>query len=196
MSVAVVLNDDQRNLAATHIDIVKWVIYGYIEVNENIYGFGYDDLFQEGCIWLCKAAATYDSKTSQFKTYATTVVKNGLIAYCRRMCKKQKNIINLYDIPLDSDEDDGETYADRFASNDEYDSLISHLDAIELLESVKSEYDGVALLGIEALELKVLGYSGADIARLWGVRQNHVGAWITRAKRKLMQNEKFMLGLG
>jgi len=189
------LNDAQRQLVADHIHIVKWAIYDHIEVNENLYGFGYDDLFQEGCLCLCKAAATYVSESAQFDTYAQVVVRNGLLTYCKKMCRIQKPLINLIDVPLDPGDGGSETYADHFAGEDVFETLISYTDAIDLLESVKPEYNGVAHLGIEALELKVKGYSGAEIARLWGVEQNHVGAWISRAKKKLRNNERFVMGL-
>jgi len=189
------LNDAQRQLVADHIHIVKWAIYDHIEVNENLYGFGYDDLFQEGCLCLCKAAATYVSESAQFDTYAQVVVRNGLLTYCKKMCRIQKPLINLIDVPLDPGDGGSETYADHFAGEDVFETLISYTDIIDLLESVKPEYNGVAHLGIEALELKVKGYSGAEIARLWGVEQNHVGAWISRAKKKLRNNERFVMGL-
>lgn len=63
------------------------------------------------------------------------------------------------------------------------------------MESVKAEYSGVARLGIEALELKIKGLSGSDIAHLYGVAPNHVGAWISRAAEKLRKNERFLMGL-
>jgi len=189
------LNDAQRQLVADHIHIVKWAIYDHIEVNENLNGFGYDDLFQEGCLFLCKAAATYVSESAQFDTYAQVVVRNGLLTYCKKMCRIQKPLINLIDVPLDPGDGGSETYADHFAGEDVFETLISYTDAINLLESVKPEYNGVARLGIEALELKVKGYSGAEIARMWGVEQNHVGAWISRAKKKLRNNERFVMGL-
>lgn len=47
---------------------------------------------------------------------------------------------------------------------------------------------GVARLGIEALELKVKGYSGADIAQLYQTKPNHIGAWISRAAEKLRKD--------
>lgn len=195
MSKMAVLNDAQRRLVADHIHIVEWAIYNHIEVNENLYGFGYDDLFQEGCLCLIKAAATYDSESAQFITYAQVVVINGLFTYCKRMCKVQKRLVNLNDVPLDPEDGGSETYVDRFAGEDIFETLISCIDVISLLESVKPEYNGVARLGIEALELKAKGYSGAEIARLWGVKQNHVGAWISRAKKKLRNNERFVTGL-
>ena len=43
-------------------------------------------------------------------------------------------------------------------------------------------------LGVEALELKIAGYSGTDIAKLYGVQPNHVGAWISRAAQKLKKD--------
>lgn len=186
------LNDYQRDLVASHIDIVEWAIYNHIDVNEGIYGLGYDDIFQEGCLWLCKAAAAYDGRKSQFTTYAQVVVKNGLLTYCKRIYQKQKKLISLSDIPPDPDDGGSGTFADNIADGDIYDTLISDIAIFDLLESVKSDYNGVARLGIEALELKILGYTGADIARLWGVKQNHVGAWISRAKAKLLQNERFV----
>ena len=195
MSKMGALNDAQRQLVADHIHIVEWAIYDHIEVNENLYGFGYDDLFQEGCLCLCKAAATYVSESAQFNTYAQVVVRNGLLTYCKKMCRIQKPLINLNDVPLDSEDGDGETHGDHFAGEDVFETLISYTDIIDLLESVKPEYNGVARLGIEALELKVKGYSGAEIARLWGVEQNHVGAWISRATKKLRKNERFVMGL-
>ena len=53
----------------------------------------------------------------------------------------------------------------------------------------------MAQLGIEALELKIRGYSGADIARLYHTEPNHVGAWISRAKAKLKKDAAFMAEL-
>jgi RNA polymerase sigma factor (sigma-70 family) len=187
------LNDAQRQLASRNTDIVKWAIHDHITVLENICGLGYDDLFQEGCLWLCEAAATYDGETAQFITYAQVVVKNGLFTYCKKAYGKQKNNVSINDMLRDpTDEESGIA---SFAGDNEYDMLLSDTAVFSLLESVKAEYSGVARLGIEALELKVKGYTGAEIARMWGVGQNHVGAWISRAKTKLRQNERFMTEL-
>jgi len=58
----------------------------------------------------------------------------------------------------------------------------------QVLDYGKRTYSGVARLGVEALELKIAGYSGADIADLYGVKSNHVGAWISRAIKKLKKD--------
>ena len=71
-------------------------------------------------------------------------------------------------------------YGDRLE-----DALIDRLDTDALLSDCKRRYSGVARLGIEALELKIRGYSGADIARLYNTKPSHVGAWIARAAQKI-----------
>ena len=76
------LTKAQQELVAQNLPVVHWVICDYIHVNPTICGLEYSDLFQEGCLWLCKAAATYkDDGRAQFSTYAKTVVKNGLLSY-------------------------------------------------------------------------------------------------------------------
>lgn len=184
------LSSAQKALASDNIDIVKWAIYRHIKVNESIVGLGYDDLFQEGCLCLCNAAATYDGAKAKFITYAQVVVKNGLLTYCKKMSNKYRESINIEDLPVDS-----EGMLNSSSVSNVHDKIHSDDAVFNLLNSMKSQYSGVTRMGIEALELKVKGYSGAEIAELWGVEQNHVGAWISRAKDKLRKNEQFTLEL-
>lgn len=188
------LSLEQRELVENNIGVVWRVIYEHIQVNERVFGLSYDDLVQEGSIWLCKAAATYDGKTAKFETYAKVVVKNGLLTYCRNMCAQYRRQLPLQELMV-SGEKDGVVFLDFLAVDDFSDTTLSDMMVINLLESVKSEYNGVAQLGIEALKLKVKGFSGGEIARLYGVAPNHVGAWISRASRKLRKNDRFLAAL-
>lgn len=185
------LTDYQRELIDAHLDVVKWTVHCHITVNENIYGFSRDDLYQEGYIWLCRAARTYDDTKSQFRTYAQTVVKNGLVDYCRRMCAVQKRQVYLQDTGGASDEEHS-LWFEQLAAPDEIEPYLSRRATLDALETAKHKMSGVARLGVEALELKIKGYSGAEIAKMYGVKANHVGAWISRAAQKLRQNEAFM----
>ena len=58
----IALTDTQRDMVEANMDVVRWAIHTSVQVNEQRYGFGYDDLFQEGCIWLCKACLLYTSR--------------------------------------------------------------------------------------------------------------------------------------
>ena len=162
MKRAVVLNGAQKQLVAGHVGVVKWAIYEHIRVNEHVFGLSHDDLYQEGCLYLCHAAATYNGERAQFETYAQVVVKNGLLSYCKKMCGKQKHVVSMGDMSWKPDGDGN----DRSGNPDEsvYETMLSDAAVFGLLESVKTEYSGVARLGIEALELKVKGYTGAEIA--------------------------------
>lgn len=85
------LTYDQQKLAEQNLYVVSRVIQRYIVVNETAFGFEYDDLYQEGCIWLCRAAASFQPhKQVPFSRYAEKVVVNGLRTYCRLMCGKKK----------------------------------------------------------------------------------------------------------
>ena len=193
MKKEVQLTPFQRALVENHLSVVRWVIYHHIQVNESIYGLSYDDLYQEGCIWLCRAAATYDASIATFKTYAKTVVRNGLITYCRAMCKKQKRMLFLEiceqgELVVDGQKLSAPTY--------DFDASVSYLEVFSLLESIKKDYNGVARLGVEALQLKIGGFGISEIARLYGVKPSHVGAWVSRAAQKLRDNPSFLADMG
>lgn len=184
------LNNEQRKLVENNLDVVFYAIHKFIIVNENIYGFEYDDLYQEGCIWLCKAAISFrPDKNIKFNSYAEKVVANGLRTYCRLMCAKQKRVSS---VPLYSEADSEQFALDLIPSYDDIDSFLEEQDTLILLQRIKHQYSGTAKLGVEAIEWKVKGYTGAEIARMYGVKPNLVGAWISRAVCKLRQNEIFM----
>ena len=54
----IALTDAQRSMVEANMDVVRWAIRTSIQVNEQRYGFGYDDLFQEGCIASIPSRAT------------------------------------------------------------------------------------------------------------------------------------------
>lgn len=85
------LTDGHREIVQQNLRLVHWTIKEYIAVNESICGLGYDDLYQEGSLALCYAAATYQSDGAQFKTYAVTVIRNHLLDHCRRIAAQRKN---------------------------------------------------------------------------------------------------------
>lgn len=187
------LTKQQQELVAQNLAVVHWVICDYIHVNPSICGLEYNDLFQEGCVWLCKAAASYqDNGRAQFPTYAKKVVRNGLLSYCRKLCAKSKKFSRLVI------GEHGELAADGAALEpqvDEFGTHVSLIETLSLLEASKQDYDGVARLGIEALALKLQGMRLTDIAELYHVPPSHVGAWISRSTAKLRSDSKFLQSL-
>lgn len=184
------LNNQQQRLVEENLGVVKLAIHKSIIVNDNLYGFEYDDLYQEGCIWLCKAALSFDeSKDIKFSTFAEKVVTNGLRTYCRLMCGKQKHHILL---PSQNESDENGYSLEQIPAEDMLDKLFEDQDVFLLLQKCKQQYTGTARLGIEAIEWKVKGLTGAEIAKIYDVKPNLVGAWISRAAQRLKKNHAFM----
>jgi len=171
------LSHEQQALVADHLYIVADAIKYSIRANENIPGLGRDDLYQEGCVALCRAALTFNGGV-QFKTYAQKVVKNRLIDHCRQALQQHTRVVSLENEELPTGDD-----------------LPLRSDALAALARAKPQYSGIALKGIEAMELKIKGYSGAEIAALYGAKPNEVGAWISRARQKLLRNAEFMAAI-
>ncbi len=44
------LNSRQQRLVEENLSVVRHAIHKNIIVNDSLYGFEYDDLYQEGCI--------------------------------------------------------------------------------------------------------------------------------------------------
>ena len=63
---------------------------------------------------------------------------------------------------------------------------------VRCLPSCKKHYRGVAKLGIDALVLKTKGFDCKDIAVLYHTSSNNVGAWISRAAKKLRSDPDFL----
>lgn len=184
------LTQEQQKLVESHLSVVRWAIRESIHVNETIYGFSFDDLYQEGCILLCHAAATYDDSLSQFATYAKAVVRNGLYSYCRQMCRRQRRFCYL------TAEEHGELTAEGLLleQTNDFSAQVSLLETLELLRSCAKEYQGVTRLGIHALELRIKGMGVTEIAHLYHVPASHVGAWISRSAEKLKNDPAFLSG--
>ena len=158
----IALTDTQRDMVEANMDVVRWAIHTSVQVNEQRYGFGYDDLFQEGCIWLCKAAVTYDPDGgASFPIFDTEADSRRAMASGIRSFQEQ----------------------------------LAEVDALSLLESAKQQYDGVARLGIEAMQLKFIGLSNTDIAAHYGIKANYLGAAVHRAAERLKSNKEFLQSL-
>ena len=179
MSMEFTLNDLQRQRVEDHLALVEQVLRRSIKTNETVDGMGHDDLYQDGCIALCRAAVSYREEMGAFPAYARTVIRNYLLDRCREIQSARKNL------PLLSLDAFAEMGAPEPVSPFHTEDLISDVSSDALLSHFRNRYHGTARLGIEAMELRVRGYSCADIAKLYQKKPNYIGACISRAAEKL-----------
>lgn len=190
MSQMTALTHQQKELAERHVSMVREIVRKYIRCNESIPGLGFDDLCQEGCVALCKAAVGYDPMRGDFEPFAARVIRNCLIDYCRAILSNHRNhpVVSLDELCEERLRLEMSESRMRNTAADE-EQAISRLCVARLLESRKRSYHGAARLGVEALMLKTMdGHGVTDIARLYGQEPKLVGAWISKAKKKLLSD--------
>ena len=185
------LTTEQKELVESHLSIVYWISREDSSVNDNVYGFEYDDLYQEGCLWLCHAAVSYNAGLAKFPTYAKKVVRNGLLSYCRKMYAGQKHFVRL----TESENGELQNGCPAGYRPDAFTSRTGAMETLELLAAASKDFKGVSKFGTEALALKAQGYATSEIAALYHAPPSHVGAWISRASQKLRDSPSFLSGL-
>lgn len=181
------LTNEQQLLVLGNQHLVEIVIKNYIYMNHKDPGYSYEDLYQVGCLGLCIAAQKYDNKRGEFGSFAMLLIRQQILRYLQHINPHQKVQ------PLEDDEDNGGPSILEFLSSDGNPcEAAENRDVFQVLQNLKQNYSGVVLKGIEAIELMLIGFSGADIARLYKVKPNHVSAWIARAKQKLRTDDYFL----
>ena len=169
------LTSDQQQLVAENLGLVPYVIKKCVSLPSHDSTYDYDDLYQIGCMGLCKAAATTTGQ-GKFSTYAYKVIRNeiynALIYAARRVHS---------------------TYIETMQGKETeymYDAASSQA-ILESLERSKQGADGMVCKGIDAIVQSACGVPRPDIARSIGVSVNSLRAYISVARKHLKQNEQF-----
>ena len=106
MKYMIQMNEWQRELVEENLSLVGQTIARHIRYNEDICGMGADDLYQEGCWALCRAAVTYDQagRGTPFSAYARPVIRNHLLDHCRRVLRQREHLPTVpLDVPVSED---------------------------------------------------------------------------------------------
>jgi len=172
-----ILTSEQQKLVEENLDLPDILLRTKIHPNETIRGMEFDELYQCGCLALCRAAATYDYST-KFRTYSSRVVYNAMIDQYRTAQKHYGNTLS-YDTAVGDEEDSHSIF---LQASDAVDDTIFAGELTNLLDEAKKTSKGAVLKGIEAFELQLKGYSGVEIARMYGVKNNNVTSWISKAR--------------
>ena len=167
------LTKEQREKVEANMGLVGKVIQDCVHTLDKGCIYDYNDLFQIGCIGLCKAAQTdQPGHKVAFSTYAYLLVRNEIytqLEYATRRGREQ-----AAELPCgveDRDLEQAESCAALMA----------------LLDRAEAEATGVTLKGIQAIRLLADGYSNREIGERFGVPANHVTAWVAKARRMIAQ---------
>ena len=165
------LTAEQQRKAEENMGLVGKVIAD--KVHGSRFGsYTREDLFQIGCIGLCKAAAT--DKGGCFSTYAYRLI---WIEICTALIQTTRRCAELpMEMPI-------------LEIQGEKGEFPSTLELEDLLERGESAAKGVVKKGIQALRLRQKGYSTREIGTYLEAPDNYVTAWEAKARKFLRAME-------
>lgn len=140
--------------------------------------YTYDDIFQIGCIGLCKAAAT-DNGSGCFSTYAYRLIWNEI---CDQL---------IYATRRQAQEELSETKV-VLASSSENIPMELKLDLYDVLDNAKNTATPTVKKGINALVMMSRGYTAREVGEQLGAAPNLVTAWVSKAKKFLISKPEMI----
>lgn len=172
------LTEEQCQLVTDNMGLVGKVIQDKVHSPNQLGIYTYDDIFQIGCIGLCKAAAT--DKGGCFSTYAYRLIWheicNALIYASKRSAAELLT--------------DPKTMG--FPARDGEDVFGDSIELQNLLDTAERQAEGVTMKGIQALRMMADGYTCREIGKQMKASANNVTAWISKARKYLKSNPELM----
>ena len=137
--------------------------------------YDYDDLFQIGCLGLCKAAQTdKPGHTVAFSTYAYRLIRNEIYTELERATRRGR------EVATDPAELPCTVLDDNVSEQREACTVL-----LERLERAEVAATGVTAKGFQAIRMLMAGYTNREIGKRFGVPANYVTAWVSRARKVL-----------
>lgn len=189
------LLDHEKRLIEDNMDKLE-IIIKVLAAKFNISKNEIDDYRQSGYLAICKKVHKYDGST-KFSTFANTVMTHAFIDKYRKDKSQKMDVVSLDDICSEDDDGSEACLMDFLASdnNTENEVLASVTNDMikNYIKDAKVKCTAqTTVKGFEALELKLEGYSGEEIANMFNVPSNSVRSWMSRAKKALLNEHEFV----
>lgn len=166
------LTKEQQMKVNDNIRLVQKVINDKVHRSKQLGIYSYDDIFQIGCIGLCKAVAT--DKGGTFSTYAYRLIWNEICDALIYATKRQATEVACDIVPIVIQDD--ETTIN---------SISLRLDLNKALKKAKEDASPCIVKGIDAMIQMSLGYTSREVGDKLGVSAKLVCAWVSKARKFL-----------
>lgn len=167
------MTDEQKNRVEENIGLVWKVISDKLHGQTQFGIYTKEDIFQIGCIGLCKAILT--DTGGNFSTYAYRLIWHQIsdaLVYASRRHEREITCEVLPKIAKESKED-----------------TILKLDLEHAIAAAMLTAPNATAKGILAMKLMESGYSSKEIGIQMHASDNLVCAWVSKA-RKYLRNQK------
>lgn len=173
------LTAEQQKKVEQNIRLVQKVINDKVHGPYQLGIYTYDDIFQIGCIGLCKAAAT--DKGGTFSTYAYRLIWNEICDALIYSTRWQATELSSDMIPLVA-----ENPTVSIAN------VATQLDVQAALKAAKQKASPCVIKGIDAMIQMAKGRSSKEIGNEFGVSANLVCAWVSKARNFLKKRPEIL----
>lgn len=171
------LTAQEQARVEVNMGLVGMVIRDYIHTPPQSSVYTSEDLYQIGCIGLCKAVQTdKDKHKAAFSTYACRLIRNEIydaLEYATKRGREQATAPE--DMPYVKIEDELEQHM-----------LCGEL--MDQLDRAEATACGVTAKGIQAIRLLANGYTNREIGERYGVSAKYVTAWVAKARKHIAAN--------
>ena len=165
------LSADQQNLVEANLGLVGKVIRDKVRGINQMGIFDYHDLFQIGCLGLCKAAAT--DKGGNFSTYAYRLIWNEICDALVYATKRESTELQILDRP------------GAAAVPDPIEQILLRAELHTGIRKARESANPSTRKGIDALLLMAEGYTCGEIGARMHAAPNLVTAWMAKARKHL-----------
>ena len=162
------LDAQQKKRVEENLGLVKKVIADKVHGTYEFGIYSREDLFQIGCVGLCKAAAT--DRGGCFSTYAYRLIWNEICDALIVSGRKWKWETPVSDLP--EKENSGENMRPEL-------QLVLKKTLLEAKKTVSES----TRKGIRALLLMQQGYTSREIGEVMGAEAKLVCAWVSKARK-------------
>lgn len=183
--------DNREKLIMDNMQIIKnltWITMKKIGAPKS----EYDDYLQEAYLLILKKADKYNPEKN-FSTFVGIVLKNGFIDLRRRDSQENLDIVSL-DEPFAEGEEEMTIMDLLKGSYDTENEALQNVTIEQIKHCISQAKKNctakTTLRGFDALELRIKGYSGAQIAEMFKVPSNSVRCWMSRAKKLLNADDR------
>ena len=186
------MNDNEKRLFRENIKAVeiraKYLYRKYAMPNED-----FEEFFQNACVFIGERIHKYDGRKG-FSTFVDSVLENAFIDRLRVTTKRNLDCLSLDE--CSGDENEGTPmmeflHADCNTENEVLSAITEDM-VKSIIEDVRKKCTSkTTVKGFDALELKIQGYTAAEIAKIFNVPSNSLRMWISRAKKLLIKEKTF-----
>ena len=175
------LSPDRQRIVEENLGLVGKVIRDKVHGINQMGMFDYYDLYQIGCIGLCKAAAT--DRGGNFSTYAYRLIWNEICDALVYASKRQETELQILDRPGIG------------SSSDPLEQILLQAEVKAGVEKARKTANPCTRKGIDALLLMADGYTCGEIGARMHAAPNLVTAWMSKARKHLRRQPELQSAL-